>query len=234
MAGQEFTVDVQPDALVRDLRRLFGEAMGVNMALTFDAEPAELGVFERLPGYNFVKLFLGETELDNDDARWDEGYSPDMDFTVVRTPDLVIRRCAEAQLQAGEPEAREVAVIESILEAMRANGGVTRHLFRSQHPYIIHFCTGPSLATAVHSVPIDCQHTAHLHRQTGLGRSGVMEVQPKYLRKEDGSAAAIFLFEGGYPMGGRCWADVRAPWDRLFEQDYVQRGGSTIIEVPLP
>lgn len=112
---------------------------------------------------------------------------------------------------------------------------IARQFVKSALPYIIHYCSGPDLATAKHSVPIDPQHVATLHRKTSTDsgqQHGVGEVQPFLHQGEDGSQSALLLFEGGFPYGGDGSASVHAPWGTC-DESLCQQGGSIIIQIPL-
>lgn len=101
----------------------------------------------------------------------------------------------------------------------------TRQYVKCARDYTIHFCRGPELSTAVRSETVAAEHVAVLHRLTYRGREGVEDVQVVHL-----AASTLLVFEGGYPNGGECFADVHAPWGNCFT--CCPREGSTIIEVP--
>eukprot|EP00438_Fugacium_kawagutii_P021421 Skav216956 [mRNA] locus=scaffold2531:23783:24430:+ [translate_table: standard] len=128
-------------------------------------------------------------------------------------------------------EANQVAaLINSDNERLK----ITRQCVKAAFDYRIHFCRSPEISTAVRTVEVDKAHIAVIHRKTGAshGPGAKVDAEVSYETVADGSLSCRLLFEGGFPHGGECYADIHAPWGTCYTD--IPPGGSLILEIPWP
>lgn len=162
------------------------------------------------------------------------------EVTLIRVQVPAVRQLWGPQGWSNEPgdsgpdleEGELAALITSVEEGTAA--GVTRQCLKSSRPYKIHFCAGPDVASATKTIEIELHIIAVLHRKTGSKQhphpNVHIDAQVSHRFVPGRGYSTFVLFEGGYPHGGECYADVHAPWGRCFTD--IPRAGSTIIEIP--
>jgi len=166
-----------------------------------------------------------------------------LQFVLVTKPKVrILPRSSESWTNA--PGQQGPALKEGELAIVTTSVGreegtapnVTRQCLKSSRPYTIHFCNPasggarPSIADSQRSVEKESHIIAVIHRQIGKRHGGcVIDVQVSTAFRA-GRYSTLFLFEGGFPNGGECYADVHAPWGNCYTCVPIE--GSVIIEVP--
>eukprot|EP00435_Cladocopium_sp_Y103_P028348 s2908_g7.t1 len=125
---------------------------------------------------------------------------------------------------------------------------VTRQCVKCASDYRIHFCRSSEISSAIRTVEVEKEHIAIVHRKTGgthdVRAGAEIEAQISHetwrcfsskmvMSKEmqaDGSVLCRILFQGGFPNGGECYADVHAPWGQCYTD--IPPGGSLFLEIP--
>lgn len=180
---------------------------------------------------HFVLRFLRAGSVLDDTEQLDDG--DEVTFLRQELPHVRFIEGQEHWTEEIAPQLEEQEV--AALITTRACGPadrVTRQCVKCAHDYKIHFCRSPDVSTAERTVEVQKEYIAIIHRKTG-GESpepGVQIDSGVSFEMQEGKVLCRLLFEGGFPNGGECWADIHAPWGTCFTS--IPPRGCLILEIP--